>query len=137
MKLSGLAGLAGIATLAIASAASTGPAASAPERGCFFVRDIGDRVAAGPHTLYFKVKDVDHMHALAYFHVETKGDCVAGGTPRHEGFEVVSGILSSRHAEMICKPDDVQIRSDINCPIATIERMTPEEVAALPHLIRP
>ncbi|THD61865.1 hypothetical protein [Phenylobacterium sp.] len=132
MKLNRLAGLAGIAALILASAAS-----AAPEKGCFFVRDIGDRVAAGPHTLYFKVKDIDHMHAVAYFHVETKGDCVTGGTPRHEAFEVLSGILSSRHAEMICKPADVQIRSEIACPIDTIEPMTPQEVAALPHLIRP
>jgi hypothetical protein len=127
-----LVGLAGFATLAMASTAS-----AAPAPGCFFVRDIADPVAAGPHTFYFKVKDINHMHAIAYFHVETKEHCDAGPTPVHGGFEIVSGILSPRRSEMICKPADIQLRAGVDCPIATVERMTPEEVAALPRHIRP
>jgi hypothetical protein len=125
--------LAVVATIALTSAAAADPAP-----GCFFVRDIGDPTVGGPHTLYFKVKDRAHMHALAYFHVETKGVCDPTGTStEHGGFEIYSSVFSSKHAQMICKPDDMVIRAGTVCPIATIERMLPEEVAALPRHIRP
>jgi hypothetical protein len=128
-----LAGLAGVASVALASTA-----AAEPTPGCFFVRDIGDPTVGGPHTLYFKVRDRSHMHALAYFHVETRSDCnVTGTDTEHGGFHVYSNVFSSRHAQMICKPEDVAINAGTNCPIATIERMSPAEVAALPRHIRP
>ncbi|HEX3367362.1 hypothetical protein [Phenylobacterium sp.] len=133
MNLRRLAGLAGVATVALASAA-----AAEPTRGCFFVRDVGDRTVGGPHTLYFKVKDVSHMHAVAYFHVETKHVCDAvGSDTEHGGFQISSNVLSARHAQMICKADDLVITAGTVCPIATIERMLPQEVAALPRRIRP
>ena len=78
------------------------------------------------------------MHAIAYFHVETKGVCDAKDTPtEHGGFDIGSNVFSSKHAAMICKADDLVIRAGTVCPIATIERMLPEEVAALPRRIRP
>jgi hypothetical protein len=133
MRLLLLTALAGVATVALTSAA-----AADPTPGCFFVRDIADPTVGGPHTLYFKVKDRAHMHAIAYFHVETKGDCdPVGSSTEHGGFDVYSGVFSSKHAQMICKPDDVVIRAGTVCPIATIERMLPAEVAALPRHIRP
>ena len=128
-----LAGLAGVATLALASAA-----AAQPTHGCFFVRDIGDRTVTGPHTLYFKVKDRAHMHAIAYFHVETRHTCdTARSDTDHGGFEVSSTRPETRRAQMICKPEDLAINAGVPCDIASIELMTPAEVAALPRHIRP
>jgi hypothetical protein len=133
MNLSRLAGLAGVAAVALASTAAAQPTA-----GCFFVRDIGDHTVGGPHTLYFKVKDVAHMHALAYFHVETKGVCdTLGSDTEHGGFQISSNVVSAKRAQMICKADDLVITAGTNCPIATIERMLPQEVASLPRGIRP
>jgi hypothetical protein len=129
-----IAGLAGVAAVTLASAAAAQPA-----QGCFFVRDIGDRSVGGPHTLYFKVKDRAHMHAIAYFHVETQSACdTSRSDTEHGGFGISSSVLSASRAQMICKPDDVVINTGrITCPIASIERMLPEEVAALPRRIRP
>ena len=131
MNLRLLTGLAAAATVALASAAAAQPAP-----GCFFVRDVGDRTVTGPHSLYFKVKDVSHMHALAYFHVETKSQCGTGEVG-HAKFEVSSNVFSPKHDQMICGVDDVRITDGVSCPIATIERMTPQEVAALPRRLRP
>jgi hypothetical protein len=131
MNLRLLAGLAGVATLALASTAAAQPAP-----GCFFVRDVGDRTVTGPHSLYFKVKDVSHMHALAYFHVETRGQCGTGEVG-HGNFTVSSNVVSPKRDQMICKADDIVITDGVSCPIATIERMTPQEVAALPRNLRP
>src|SRR5580704_5883417 len=116
MNMRLLAGLAGVATLALASAAAAQPA-----HGCFFVRDIGDRTVTGPHSLYFKVKDPAHMHALAYFHVETRGACGTGEVG-HGSFEVHSNVFSPKRDEMICSVNDVQITDGVTCPVATIER---------------
>ena len=132
MNMRLLAGLAGAATLALASAAAAQPAP-----GCFFVRDIGDRTVTGPHSLYFKVKDPAHMHALApTSHVETRGACGTGEVG-HGSFVVSSTVLSPKRDEMICSVNDVRITDGVSCPVATIERMTPEEVAALPRRLRP
>jgi hypothetical protein len=129
-----LTGLAAAATLALAFSA-----AAAPPPGCFYVRDVGDRSVGGPHTLYFKVKDEAHMHAIAYFHVETKGACdTSESTTEHAGFQVGSARLdSNRHVAMICKAEDLIVDTGLPCPIASIQRMTPEAVAALPRRIRP
>jgi hypothetical protein len=133
MNLRRLAWVAGVATAALAFAAVAQPAP-----GCFFVRDIGDRTVGGPHTLYFKVKDQAHMHAIAYFHVETQHNCdTSASDTQHGGFRIGSTRVNVRRAEMICKPEDVKIDTGVRCPIATIERMTQQEVAALPRLIRP
>ena len=133
MTLRCLAGLAGVAVAAVAFAAAAQPAP-----GCFFVRDIGDRTVGGPHTLYFKVKDRAHMHAIAYFHVETRHTCdTSHSDTEHGGFEVSSNRPDTRRALMICKPEDLAINAGVPCDIATIERMTPQEVAALPRRIRP
>jgi hypothetical protein len=82
------------------------------------------------------VKDVAHMHAIAYFHVETQGQCGTGEVG-HGKFEVSSNVFSPKHDQMICKIDDIVITDGVTCPIATLERMTPAEVAALPHNLRP
>jgi hypothetical protein len=131
MNLRLVAGLAGVASLALASAA-----AAQPPPGCFFVRDVGDTTVTGPHTLYFKVKDVSHMHALAYYHVETRSACGTGEVG-HGSFLVSSHVFSAKRDQMICSVNDVVITDGVPCPIASIEKMTPQEVAALPRRLRP
>ncbi|HEY3947786.1 hypothetical protein [Phenylobacterium sp.] len=130
-----------IAAAAAATAAATAATAAPQSRtpGCFFVRDIGDRTVGGPHTLYFKVKDQSHMHAVAYFHVETRGYCNTGpiSDDQHHAFRVGSTRLAAGNAAMICRADELIITGLRGCAPDTIERMTPQEVAALPPLIRP
>jgi len=106
--------------------------------GCFFVRDIGDRTVGGPHTLYFKVKDQSHMHSVAFFHIETLGDCNTGPTSedQHHAYRIRSTDPAAGDAAMICNPSELWI-SFPACRTKSVELMTPAEVAALPHGIRP
>ncbi len=107
---------------------------------CFFVRDVGDRTVGGPHTLYFKVKDRAHMHALAYYRVETSGHCSAGSDlpTQHAGFSVGAWSLAAGAAAQVCSQKDLRISTDGGrCNIVSFTRMTPIEVAALPRGIRP
>src|ERR1700744_1974228 len=128
--------LAGLTALAMAVAAL--PAKAQPPPGCFFVRDVGDRTVGGPHTLYFKVKDRAHMHAIAYFHVETKGDCDTGRAPtEHAAFEVSSTVPAAGAAQAICSASELQITAANYCPVASVQKMTRQEVAALPRGIQP
>jgi hypothetical protein len=140
MKLLLLAAMAGATVLS--GGAAVGAANQSPSEGpCFFVRDVGDRTVGGPHTLYFKVKDVAHMHALAYYRVETSGRCQAGmDTPtEHAGFGVSAWTLAAGGAAQICSAKDLKISADGGgyCKVASFSRMTPGEVAALPRGIRP
>jgi hypothetical protein len=133
--------LVGLVVAAAASAVAVGASPTPQSRtpGCFFVRDIGDRTVGGPHTLYFKVKDQSHMRTVAYFHIETRGVCNAGPTSndQHHAFTIGSTKLAAGDAATICTADDLQITEPVGCSPATIERMTPAQVAALPHGIRP
>jgi hypothetical protein len=135
-----------LATLAGATAISGPAALGAPSQSlsgspCFFVRDVGDRTVGGPHTLYFKVKDVAHMHALAYYRVETSGRCQAGmdKPTQHAGFDVGAWTLAAGRAAQICSAKDLRISADGGsyCKVASFSRMTQSEVAALPRGIRP
>jgi hypothetical protein len=138
MKLLLLAALVG-ATVATGGATFGATNQSLAGTPCFFVRDVGDRTVGGPHTLYFKVKDVAHMHAIAYYRVETSGRCQAGmGAPtQHAGFDVGAWTLAAGRAAQICSAKDLKISADGYCKVASFSRMTPSEVAALPRGIRP
>src|ERR1700744_4182887 len=108
-----------------ASAAPTshpGPFDSRTPPGCFFVRDIGDRTVGGPHTLYFKVKDQSHIHAVAYFHLETKGECNTGPTAsdEHPAFTIRPAEMGAGHAAMICSPGEVMVYAANYCPLASM-----------------
>ena len=132
MNLRLLAGLVSLATAGVAFAA----AAQAPP-GCFYVRDIGDRTVGGPHTLYFKVKDRAHMHAVAYYRIETDGVCATGAAPtQHAAYSIRSVDLAAADAK-ICKAADLRIQADSRCWATSMERMSRREVAALPRLIQP
>ena len=132
-----LAGLAGVATAVLAFATAAQPAPS-----CFNTREVANRTVGGPHTLYFDVKDRSHLNTVAYIYVETKRDChTVESSGGHGGFQVESAAGPGGRPAMICKPADIAIVPDPDagrtCPVATIERMLPQEVAALPPGIRP
>jgi hypothetical protein len=129
--------------LAALTAAALSPALGAAAQphadpGCFLLRDIGDRTIAGPHTLYFKVKDVARMHAIAYYRVETAGRCDAGvDTPtQHAGFGVGSYEVAARQ---ICRTADLRITvaGSLDCRVASMTKVAPTEIAALPRRLRP
>jgi hypothetical protein len=139
MKLLLLVALAG-ATMASGGAAFAAANQSLSGTPCFFVRDVGDRTVGGPHTLYFKVKDRAHMHALAYYRVETVGHCAVGADlpTQHAGFSVGAWSLAAGGAAQVCSRKDLRISTDGgSCKIASFTPMTQSEVASLPRGIRP
>jgi hypothetical protein len=127
--------------VAASAVAALGVGAAAPsgESSCFFVRDVGDRTVGGSHTLYFKVKDTAHMHAVAYYHVETSGRCMAGinSPTQHSAFGVSAWPLAAGAAAKVCNQKDLVIDGGGRCEVVSFSRMTPAEVAALPRGLRP
>jgi len=142
MKLLVLTALAGAAMAALTpgALASDAPALGRDPNACFFVRDVGDRVVTGPHTLYFKVKDRAHMHTVAIYHVETAGECDAGlgSSTDHGGFTVVPRDRTMpAYAWQICGVQDLQINTRAPCVVASMTLATPTEIAALPRTLQP
>ncbi len=130
--------LAALAGCAVAFGAAADPSLS--HGSCFFVRDVGDRTIAGPHTLYFKVKDPAHMHTLGYFRLETTADCHPGmAVPtQHAGFSLSSTRLAAGAAAQICSVRDVRISSSgPNCVAKSMTRVSEAEIDALPRGLRP
>ncbi len=129
-----------LAALTAAALAPALPAAAQrhADPGCFLLHDVGDRTVAGPHTLYFKVKDAAHMHAISYYRVETAGRCDAGveSTTQHAGFSVGSYDVEPIQ---VCKTGDLRISvpGSRDCRVASMIKVTPTEIAALPRGLRP
>jgi hypothetical protein len=108
--------------------------------GCFLVGDVGDRTVAGPHTLYFKVKDAAHMHAIAYYRVELSGRCdVGAGSPtQHMGFGVSTYDRARNKPGQVCRTADLKISGGTpDCKVMSMAQVTPTEIAALPRGLRP
>lgn len=132
--------------LALLAAAALSPAfgvAAQPraDNACFLVRDVGERSMSGPHTLYFKVNDRAHMHALAYYRVEVDGRCTsakAAGNHRSD-LRVGSFTLAPAGAAQICGAKDLRVRFDKGpaCTVDSMTKVTPLEIAALPRGLRP
>jgi hypothetical protein len=146
VKLLLLAALAGaaVAQTAAAQNATAQTAAARPSSNdpCFFIRDVGDRTVAGPRTLYFKVKDRAHMHALAYYRVDLREACGAGtrSSTQHNGFLVGSSVPAAGASSRICSAADLRIAADDHgpiCPVADMTQVSPSEIAALPRRLRP
>jgi hypothetical protein len=130
-----------IGALALAALATGATAQAQSNSACFFVRDVGDRTVGGPHTLYFKVKDRAHMHALGVYRVETSGRCLAGvsSPTQHAGFSVDAWPPNAGAAAQVCSQKDLRISVEggVDCPVASFTQMTSSEVAALPRGLRP
>lgn len=127
-KIAPWAGLA-VAALAVASAPLAASTASAQARQCFRAMDWRGSAAGGPRDLYIRVNINDVWHlALAQ-------DCPGA---RYPGPVSIGDIVSGGTNE-ICSGVDLQItvmpRGGSNptaCIVKSIDKLTPDQVKALP-----
>lgn len=103
--------------------------AAKPQRSCFFNRDIRGFAAPDDKTLYLRVRTKD------VYRLEMMGRC-----PDLDWENRIA--IDSRGSSSICDAVDatVLVRGPIGvdrCPVKSITRLTPEEVAALPRKAKP
>lgn len=124
-----------LATLAAAPAVSSAaPAAPAdPARvstPCFRLSDLGGHTIASSDTLYYSVRRKE-VYKFTF-----SGSCLAGVTTSDPLVLEPLGASSQ-----ICKPMDLNlgVAGPISrrCIIKSIERLTPEQAAALPKKLKP
>ncbi|MEI7571509.1 MAG: DUF6491 family protein [Phenylobacterium sp.] len=124
-----------LATLAAAPAASSAaPAAPAdPARAstpCFRLSDLGGHTIASSDTLYYSVRRKE-VYKFTF-----SGSCLAGVTTSDPLVLEPLGASSQ-----ICKPMDLNLGvagpMSRRCIIKSIERLTPEQAAALPKKLKP
>ena len=115
------------AEAAPASKAESSRPANAP---CFRLSDLGGHRIAGPDTLYYSVRRKE-VYKFTF-----SGSCLAGVTASDPLILEPLGA-SSR----ICRPLDLNLSVGgtipRRCTIKSIERLTPEQVAALPKKLKP
>jgi hypothetical protein len=123
------------AALLAASAANAAPAAKAePSRPagppCFRLNELGGHKIAGPDTLYYSVRRKE-VYKFTF-----SGSCLAGVTSSDPLVLEPLGASSQ-----ICKPMDLNLGvggpMSRRCIIKSIERLTPEQAAALPKKLKP
>lgn len=123
------------AALLAASVAEAAPAAKAdsprpPGPPCFRLNDLGGHKIAGPDTLYYSVRRKE-VYKFTF-----SGNCLAGVTASDPLILEPLGASSQ-----ICKPLDLNlgVAGPISrrCIIKSIERLTPEQAAALPKKLKP
>lgn len=129
------------ATLGLSSAALAGSepktpsdpsdakAAASVQKSCFFRRDVHGFAAPDDKTLYLRVRAKD------VYKLDMKGRC-----PELDWEHRIA--IDSRGSSAICSAIDITIlvKNPIGvsrCSVATLTRLTPEEVAALPKKSRP
>jgi hypothetical protein len=124
-----------LATLAAAPAVSAAaPAAQAdPARAstpCFRLSDLGGHTIASSDTLYYSVRRKE------VYKFNFSGSCLAGVTTSDPLVLEPLGASSQ-----ICKPMDLNLGvagpMSRRCIIKSIERLTPEQAAALPKKLKP
>lgn len=115
------------AEAAPASKAEASRPASAP---CFRLSDLGGHRIAGPDTLYYSVRRKE-VYKFTF-----SGSCLAGVTNSDPLILEPLGASSQ-----ICKPLDLNLGVggpiSRRCIIKSIERLTPEQAAALPKKLKP
>ncbi len=104
-------------------------AAAPVQKSCFFNRDIRGFAAPDDKTLYLRVR------AKEVYRLDMKGRC-----PELDWEHKIA--IDSRGSSAICSAIDamVLVKNPIGvsrCPVETLTRLTPEEVAALPKKSRP
>lgn len=122
---------AGLAAVAVAQTepAKPEPAAETPKKSCFFIRDVTGFAAPDDKTLYLRVRTRD------VYRLDMKGRC-----PELDWEHKIA--LDSRGSSTICGAIDatVLVKNPIGvsrCPVETLTRLTPDEIAALPKGSRP
>ena len=123
------------ALLAAAAPASAAPASKAeapraPSAPCFRLSDLGGHRIAAPDTLYYSVRRKE-VYKFTF-----SGSCLAGVTSSDPLILEPLGASSQ-----ICKPIDLNLGVggpvSRRCIIKSIERLTPEQAAALPKKLKP
>lgn len=137
MKTLATASIALAATLALTVGASTGPTASAAPtpsapRSCFWVRDVNNFAAADDENVYIRV-GVKEVYQLTLF-----SHCFNVDWVHHLGLfsHVSSNICEGTNPDLYVVTHDIGIGRQ-RCPVTSIRKLTPAEVAALPKLARP
>jgi hypothetical protein len=120
--------LATLAAVPAVSAAQTDPArASTP---CFRLSDLGGHKIASSDSLYYSVRRKE-VYKFTF-----SGSCLAGVT---NSDPLVLEPLGA--SSQICKPMDLNLGvggpMSRRCIIKSIERLTPEQAAALPKKLKP
>jgi hypothetical protein len=118
------------AALALAGTARAAPAhAAAGDKSCFFSRNISGWRAADDQTVYLRVgvRDVYKLDLMTR-------------CPDIDWNEKIG--IKSRGSSWICSGLDAEIISPSTigpqrCPVQTLRKLTPQEVAALPKKDRP
>jgi hypothetical protein len=132
MKILPPACLALIGALAVSSAAGQSAPAKPVARSCFWIRNVNNFAAVDNENLYVRV-GVSQVFRLKLF-----GNCLNLSWVHHLG-------LTSRSMSNICEGAnqnlDVVYRDRgvgrQRCPVTGVQKLTPEEVAALPKDARP
>lgn len=123
------------AAILAAAVPATAPAApaskpEAPRAPCFRLSDLGGHRIAAPDTLYYSVRRKE-VYKFTF-----SGSCLAGVTNSDPLILEPLGASSQ-----ICKPMDLNLGVggpvSRRCIIKSIERLTPEQAAALPKKLKP
>lgn len=130
MKIIGAAALAALLALsAMPSAAQSPKAAAKPRQSCFWTQSVNNFAAPDDRNVYIRVgvKDVYHME-------------IFGSCPDIDWAQRVA--LVSRGSSSICEGMDAELVTGSpigpqRCPVRSIQKLTPAEVAALPKKARP
>lgn len=117
-------------TPAFAASAPKSDAPRAPSSPCFRLTDLGGHRIGAPDTLYYSVRRKE-VYKFTF-----SGSCFAGVTNSDPLILEPLGASSQ-----ICKPMDLNIGVGgpipRRCILKSIERLTPEQVEALPKKLKP
>jgi hypothetical protein len=112
-------------------AGAYGSPASASAPACFRVRQLHNHTVADPHTMYLNYDN------RAVYRVTMSDNCLAAATSSDPII-----IKERTGSDQICKPIDLDVSVAVGgipnrCIVSSIDRLSPEEAAALPRRLRP
>ena len=118
------------ALLAVAGLAAATPAPAA-QNSCFRMSDIRNHTVADAHTLYLSVGSKDVQK------VTMAGACLAASSGSDPLITESTG-----GSGLVCRPLDLNLKIDTAggispCIIKSIEKLSPEQIAAIPKKLRP
>jgi len=130
-----LASLAIAAALALAASAQPPPVASAPPKpkpSCFWASRIENFAAVDQQNLYLRVGVKDVYRATLF------ADCLDLEWVHHLAMVTPGSSVicegANQNATVIVRATGIGRQ---HCPVTSIQKLTPDEVAALPKLARP
>jgi len=102
------------------------------ERACFYARSVTNFRAADDRNLYIRVGARD------IYHLKMFGNCFDLSWKN-------ALALSSKGGNFICEGDNVSVDvvtrdsafSNQSCPVSSVRKLTPQDVASLPKKARP